>query len=82
MSETEAQKIDPIEKFKKQKISAVISIAYITLIVIGIFTALGFGLDYLFNTKPWLLIACLVVSFPITQVVVIKKIRRDISKDK
>lgn len=80
MSET--PKVDPIENFRKQKIHAVKTIAFLNLAVIGVFVLLGFGLDALFNTKPWLLIVCVVVSFPITQFVVIKKVRKDIKKDK
>ncbi len=75
----ETQIVDPIEKFRKQKVYAVKMIAFMTLSVILIAVAIGFGLDYLFNTKPWLLIASVVLSFPVTQFVVLKKVKKDIS---
>jgi F0F1-type ATP synthase assembly protein I len=79
MSDTQT-KVDPIENFRKKKIQAVKTIAFLNLAVIAVFVVIGFGLDYLFGTKPWLLIVSVVVSFPVTQFVVIKKIRKNISK--
>ncbi len=47
-----------------------------TLIVIGIFGGIGYYLDLRFGTSPKILIASIVISYPITQIVLLKKIRK------
>lgn len=46
------------------------------LLCILVFLAIGWYLDRRFGTNPKILIASLVVSFPVTQVFVIKLLRR------
>lgn len=58
------------------------SIVIITTLVIVIgLVALGHWLDQKFETKPWLLIISLIISFPLSQLAVYKQMKRFTKKE-
>lgn len=55
------------------------SIFTLNLLSISIFGAIGYILDRQFNTSPKLLFVAVIFSFPITQIVVTKFIKKSFS---
>ncbi len=63
---------------KKSKIT--IYIVTITIGMIILFGGLGYVIDRYLGTKPFVMIVLLAVSFPLNQVVIYKKVKKDILK--
>jgi len=61
-----------------KRFSIVISI---TLIIVLGLVALGYWLDKKFDTKPWFLLIGLIISFPIAQITVYKKMKQFMNKE-
>lgn len=68
-----------IENFAKLKKRVFLKTVKISLISILIFGFLGYSLDTIFNTKPIFLVVSICLSFPITQIFVVKfnKVQKD-----
>ena len=64
----------------KKRIQMTISIVVITLVGIGLFGGAGYLLDSYLDTKPIFLIALIIISFPVTQLILFKR-AKDLSKD-
>lgn len=63
------------DSIKSKKIKASMYTISITLSTIAIFGGVGYLLDNYFATKPYIFIVLLVMSFPIGQILVYKKIK-------
>lgn len=63
---------------KKSKITMyIVSITIGTIVVFG---GLGYLIDYYLGSKPLVMLAMLLISFPINQVIIYKKVKKDILK--
>lgn len=52
-----------------------------TLVIVLTLIGLGYYLDTLLDTKPWLLLIGLIASFPIAQIAVYKKMKQYTQKE-
>ncbi len=48
----------------------------ITLLIVLLFAGVGYGLDLVFNRRPLFLIILLILSFFVTQIVLVKYIKK------
>ncbi len=64
------------DQMKEKRLTMTFSIVTTTLAVIATFGGLGYMIDYFAGTKPLFLIILLVISFPITQILLFKKARQ------
>lgn len=71
---------DPIEKFRNQKFYTTIWISSISVGVIALFGLVGYGIDSYLNSRPFGMIIAVLISFPIAQVLIYKKVKQDILK--
>ena len=69
-----------INKFKNDRSKAFIVIALINICVLGIFLSIGYYFDLTYNTKPYGIIATIVVSFPVGQFLIYKSLKRKFAK--
>lgn len=74
------EKIDLVETYAQSRILVFGQSVIYTLIVIAIFGLLGYFLDQQLGTYPKLMIAGIVISYPFTQYVLIKKVKK-LAKD-
>ena len=65
-----------IENFPKFRIKFFFQVSLITLANTLAFTLLGIFLDSFFNTKPVILITLLLLSFPLTQYILYRFIKK------
>lgn len=61
--------------FFKRRFYLFSQISLISISVIGLFCLIGFFLDTLLGTKPIIIIGSLVISFPITQIILYKRMK-------
>lgn len=73
VKETEGEYFD---LFRAKRLKAAFYIAGITIGCIGVAFALGLAIDSFFDTKPLGLVLVLIVSFPLTQIVAVKFLRK------
>lgn len=66
------------EYFQRKRIDMTKTIVIVSLISITCFGSLGYLLDLLMDTRPALLITMIAVSFPVTQIVIRKKLKNKI----
>ncbi len=74
------KKSNPMDVMFGKRIQMTISIVLITLGGIALFGGAGYLLDQYFNTKPILLFIFIIISFPLTQVLLYKRARQ-LTKD-
>lgn len=63
-----------------KRVQMTVSIVVITLGGIGLFGTAGWLLDQYFGTEPILLFALIIISFPLTQIALYKRVRQ-LTKD-
>lgn len=59
-----------------------LQVLLINFAIISLFMAVGFALDRLFDTKPAFILVSFFISFPVTQWVSIKLIKRALAEQK
>ena len=74
------KKSHPLDVMLGKRIQMTISIVVITMGGILLFGGAGYLLDQYFDTKPIFLFALIIVSFPVTQIVLYKRVRQ-LTKD-
>ena len=74
------KKSNPMEAMLQKRIQMTISIVLITLSGIILFGGTGYLLDHYFDTNPIFLFVLLVLSFPITQIILYKRAKQ-LTKD-
>ena len=52
-----------------------------TVTIIAVFVGIGYWLDTKLDTKPWILIVAVVLSFPVTQFALYKKMKEYSKKE-
>jgi len=65
-----------IENFPKFRIKFFFQVSLITLVNTLMFTFIGILLDNYFQTKPFILITLLLLSFPLTQYILYRYIKK------
>lgn len=84
VDKTEAEKSKKNQNFPLLNFNHIqrFSIVIITTLVIVLgMTALGYWLDKMFDTKPWLMAITLILSFPIAQLAVYRKMKQYTKKE-
>lgn len=66
---------DTLEIWKSSRIAVFVQVSFITLFTMGLFGGGGFLLDRYLETSPILFIVGLVLSFPLAQVAIYRKVR-------
>lgn len=74
------KKSHPMDVLLGKRVQMTISIVVITLGGIALFGGAGYLLDQYFGTKPILLFALIIISFPVTQLALYKRVRQ-LTKD-
>jgi len=64
------------DMFREKRIKASKNIILITLMGIGLFLAVGMSFDYFVGTKPFGTLALLILSFPVTQFVIFRVLKK------
>ncbi len=78
------KKSHSLDVMYQKRIQMTISIAVITLGGISLFAGIGYLLDSYFNTKPILLFVFIILSFPLTQLLLYKRaqqLMKDVKKE-
>ncbi len=63
----------PFDEMKEKRIKMTISIFLITLVTIATFGGAGYLIDLYFDTQPIFLFVLVIVSFPVTQLLLYKR---------
>lgn len=77
------KKADSLEVMYQKRIQMTVSIVVITVGGIGLFAGIGYLLDSYLDTKPILLFVFIVLSFPLTQLLLYKRaqqLMKDVEK--
>lgn len=69
---------DPLKQFHNKKILVSFWIGGITVGMIGVFGLIGYLIDSRFDSNPFGMIIMILVSFPISQIVIYKKVKKDL----
>ena len=69
-----------ISNLPKLRLDNFLWVGLITLTSVALFGGSGYLIDTWIGTKPFGLIIGMVISFPITQIAIYKKIKRDLGK--
>lgn len=75
----EAKKNFPLLNYNHLKRFSIVITS--TFVIVLSFVGLGYWLDLKLGTKPWLLIILTIISFPITQLVVYRKMKEFTKKE-
>jgi len=70
----------PFEEMQNKRIKMTLSIFIITVVTIAVFGAGGYLIDLYFDTKPIFLFALVIISFPVTQLLLYKRAQYLIKK--
>lgn len=76
------QKRKAIDAYTKRKLNVFLFTASYTLGMTALMGGIGYGLDRLLDTDPKLLIAGLIIAYPLTQYTLYKKLKANSPKDK
>lgn len=71
---------DPFDLMYKKRIQMTKSIVLVTILCIIVFGGVGYLLDNLLETTPILTIVLVILSFPVTQLLLYKRMRQ-LTKD-
>lgn len=66
---------EKLDELKRNKLKTIGITAMYTLVSIALFGGVGTYLDYIFNIKPVGMVIGLIISFPITQYFLYKKVK-------
>lgn len=75
MAKSESDDAKYFDMFREKRIRASKNIFAVTIIMIAFFVGLGIFIDNSFGTKPVGIFVSLLISFPITQIAIIRRLR-------
>lgn len=75
MTKSESEDAKYFDMFQEKRIRASKNIFFITFGMIALFVGTGLFVDSFFGTKPIGIFVALLVSFPVTQIVLIRRLR-------
>ncbi|HMR01374.1 MAG TPA: hypothetical protein PKA32_03215 [Candidatus Gracilibacteria bacterium] len=75
LNKDEQENAAHMDKFAKKRIQAHLNIVLISALVAGIAALIGYGIDSVMGTRPIAIIAAVLLSFPLAQFVIIKRLR-------
>lgn len=73
---TEIKSEEAMDLFKNSRVSVFLQSVFQTIITIGILGGLGYYMDKLLKTWPLFFIIGVVLAYPLTQIYLLKKIRK------
>ena len=72
---TEQENGSHMERFKDKRIKAHVNIIVISALMAAVAALVGYGIDSALGTNPVGIVAAVVLSFPVAQFVIIKRLR-------
>lgn len=70
-----SKEVDLLEEWPKSRLPVFLQATGYTVITMGIIIGGGYGLDQYFNTFPAIFIGSMVIAFPISQIIIFRKIK-------
>lgn len=69
----------PLLNFNHLRRFSIVVITTISIVIV--FAGAGYWLDITLNTKPWLLVTFVILSFPVTQFALVRKMKEFTQKE-
>lgn len=75
LNASEQENAAHMEKFAKKRVQAHVNIIVISALMAAVAALIGYGIDSALGTSPVGIVAAVVLSFPVAQFVIIKRLR-------